>query len=113
MFSPQPPQLPTAIPSAVNSHRFHTNGGVVVTRHEFKVGCSEQGLRSNAGQTKAGEVMDFVTSALDTRRGCINVSDYTYPGRYHRWALAFVDPPMVLESKCGGEVLSRAHVAAA
>ena len=40
--------------------------------------------------------------ALDTRRGALLSSSYEYPGRYTRWDLGFVDPPVVF-SGAGSE----------
>lgn len=40
---------------------------------------------------------------LDTRRGVLLTSSYEYPGRYTRWDMGFVDPP--LEIGCAGRRL--------
>jgi anthranilate synthase len=37
-----------------------------------------------------------VIEALDERRGALFASSYEYPGRYTRWDMGFVDPPLVL-----------------
>jgi len=37
-----------------------------------------------------------IVSALDERRGALLASSYEYPGRYTRWDLGFVDPPVAL-----------------
>ena len=37
-----------------------------------------------------------VVDALDTRRGVLLASNYEYPGRYTRWDMGFVDPPLAL-----------------
>jgi len=39
-----------------------------------------------------------LSSALDSRRGCLLSSSYEYPGRYCEWTLGFVDPPLSIES---------------
>lgn len=36
---------------------------------------------------------------LDSKRGCLFQSAYEFPGRYSRWSVGFVDPPLVLESR--------------
>src|SRR5262249_52710835 len=36
---------------------------------------------------------------LDTRRGVLLASSYEYPGRYTRWDMGFVDPPLVLTAR--------------
>ncbi|HXA96629.1 MAG TPA: anthranilate synthase component I [Candidatus Dormibacteraeota bacterium] len=37
-----------------------------------------------------------VIEALDARRGILLASSYEYPGRYTRWDMGFVDPPIAL-----------------
>jgi anthranilate synthase len=43
----------------------------------------------------AGSI-DPVIEALGARRGVLLASSYEYPGRYTRWDMGFVDPPLVL-----------------
>ncbi len=40
--------------------------------------------------------VEGLVDALDTRRGLLLASSYEYPGRYTRWDLGFVDPPLVI-----------------
>ena len=40
-----------------------------------------------------------VIHALDTHRGVLLASSYEYPGRYTRWDMGFVDPPLVLVTR--------------
>jgi anthranilate synthase len=40
-----------------------------------------------------------VVQALDTHRGVLLASSYEYPGRYTRWDMGFVDPPVVLVTR--------------
>ena len=44
-----------------------------------------------------------VIHALDTHRGALLASNYEYPGRYTRWDMGFVDPPLVIVA-CGRAV---------
>jgi len=37
-----------------------------------------------------------IVDALDTHRGVLLASNYEYPGRYTRWDMGFVDPPLAL-----------------
>ncbi|MGH2447055.1 MAG: anthranilate synthase component I [Chloroflexota bacterium] len=37
-----------------------------------------------------------VQAALDSRRGVLLASSYEYPGRYTRWDIGFVDPPLAV-----------------
>jgi anthranilate synthase len=61
-----------------------TRGGVVVHRvvEEIPVDGAVEGL----------------IDALDNRRGALFASSYEYPGRYTRWDMGFVDPPLELTS---------------
>ena len=43
-----------------------------------------------------------VIHALDTHRGVLLTSSYEYPGRYTRWDMGFVDPPLVLVTRGRG-----------
>src|SRR5262245_20837854 len=38
-------------------------------------------------------------SALDSQRGVLLASSFEYPGRYSRWDIGFVDPPLALECR--------------
>src|SRR5882724_2576897 len=40
-----------------------------------------------------------VVEALDAHRGVLLASSYEYPGRYTRWDMGFVDPPVVLSAR--------------
>src|SRR4029453_13934775 len=40
-----------------------------------------------------------VVQALDTHRGVLLASSYEYPGRYTRWDMGFVDPPLALTAR--------------
>ena len=43
--------------------------------------------------------LDEVLFGIDRRRGAIFASGYEYPGRYSRWDIAFIDPPIELTSR--------------
>src|SRR5437870_7878507 len=43
-----------------------------------------------------------VIQALDAHRGVLLASSYEYPGRYTRWDMGFVDPPLVLSGRDRG-----------
>ncbi len=40
-----------------------------------------------------------IVEALDARRGVLLASSYEYPGRYTRWDMGFVDPPVALVAR--------------
>ena len=67
---------------------YRTRGGLTVHRHV----------------EPADPVLDVATlvEALDERRGALYSSSYEYPGRYTRWDIGFVDPPLVLTTAGAG-----------
>ncbi len=62
-----------------------TQGGVTVVRVKEAVGI--------------GEALADVYKNIDRAKGCIFASDYEYPGRYSRWDIGFIDPPIEMISK--------------
>src|SRR5215468_4070524 len=62
--------------------RYVTRGGIAVQRT-----IVEMTVRN---------AIEPVISALDDRRGVLLASSYEYPGRYTRWDLGFIDPPVAL-----------------
>ena len=68
---------------------YETRGGV-------RVECSVEAV-------DGARDLAALTAALDTRRGVLLASSYEYPGRYTRWDMGFVDPPLVLVAR-GREV---------
>src|SRR3954452_1068760 len=62
-----------------------TRGGLTVPRHV----------------EGADPVLDVagLVDALDERRGALYSSSYEYPGRYTRWDIGFVDPPLVFTTR--------------
>ena len=68
-----------------SSISYQTRGGLTVRRHT----------------EPADPVLDVATlvEALDERRGALYSSSYEYPGRYTRWDIGFVDPPLVLTTR--------------
>jgi anthranilate synthase len=65
--------------------RYTTRGGISVERRETPL-AFEQAL-------------DPLLGAIDARAGVLLTSSYEYPGRYKRWSLGFVDPPIALEAR--------------
>jgi anthranilate synthase len=69
---------------------FTTRGGVHVRRAARDAGDGAKAIAA-------------CREALDTRPGAVFSSNYEYPGRYTRWDVGFVDPPLSLTA-CGREV---------
>ena len=63
---------------------FKTAGGMTITR-------------SSRPSDYASGTSDWI-DRLDAERGAVLSSSYEYPGRYTRWDMALVNPPLVLEA---------------
>ncbi len=66
----------------LGTHDYRTNGGVSVSR--------------TITQTSIELATEEVLSRLDSQRGGLLRSSYEYPGRYKRWGIGFVNPPLEL-----------------
>ncbi len=64
---------------------YQTEGGLAVKRY--------------AEHLPPDEAIEPVIDALDTRLGALFASGYEYPGRYTRWDMGFVDPPIRIETR--------------
>ena len=62
-----------------------TRGGITVRRSEHII--------------RYHDAIEPLVDALDERRGVLLTSSFEYPGRYTRWDMGFVDPPIVLVAK--------------
>ncbi len=62
--------------------RYVTRGGIAVHR--------------SVEDIPVRNAIEPLLSALDDHRGALLASSYEYPGRYTRWDLGFVDPPVAL-----------------
>ena len=69
----------------LNSHCYTTQGGIHVSR-------SAVGMQMD-------DAIESVLSCLDSQRGGLFASSYEYPGRYKRWAIGFVNPPLELVTR--------------
>jgi anthranilate synthase len=69
----------------LNFHNYQTSSGIHVSRSIDEV---DQNM-----------AIDHVLSQLNTQRGALLSSSYEYPGRYKRWAIGFVNPPLELSTR--------------
>ena len=51
-------------------------------------------VRRNVEALTVTDAIEPVIDALDSHRGVLLASSYEYPGRYTRWDMGFVDPPL-------------------
>jgi anthranilate synthase len=73
---------------------FLTKGGVQVTANVTPLEFSKS---LNAGTSES--VIEHLIDQLDSHRGVLLTSSYEFPGRYARWSLGFVDPPLEISGK--------------
>lgn len=66
-------------------HCYTTRGGVCVTR--------------SVTETSLETATEEVLLRIDSQRGGLLASSYEYPGRYKRWAIGFVNPPLELVTR--------------
>lgn len=52
-------------------------------------------------EPQVGEALTNLLSRLDSQRGVLLDSSYEFPGRYARWSLGFVNPPISVEGYVG------------
>jgi anthranilate synthase len=65
---------------------------------EFTLAGGVRVRRTPRAVAYQGAALAYV-DMLDERRGAVLSSNYEYPGRYARWDIAFVDPPLVLTAR--------------
>lgn len=68
-----------------DNYSYVTEGGVRVSRCITEV--------------KMDTALDDILFRLDSQRGGLLNSSYEYPGRYRRWAIGFVNPPLELATR--------------
>ncbi len=68
-----------------DTYSYITDGGVRVSRCITEV--------------KMDTALDDILFRLDSQRGGLLNSSYEYPGRYKRWAIGFVNPPLELATR--------------
>ena len=69
----------------VDSHSYTTLGGVRVSRSMTEVNIDT--------------ALEDILFYLNSQRGGLLTSSYEYPGRYKRWAIGFVNPPLELTTR--------------
>jgi anthranilate synthase len=74
-------------------YSFTTRGGLTVSRTTCRLDYDDG--------------IEFLTEALDSKRGAYFSSGVDYPGRYTRWDFGFIDPPIEIVGR-GREVTIRA-----
>ncbi|WP_460206019.1 anthranilate synthase [Scytonema sp. NUACC21] len=68
-----------------DTRNYTTKGGIFISRSQFPMNID----------TATEEVL----VRLDSQRGALLASSYEYPGRYKRWAIGFVNPPLEIATR--------------
>ncbi|WP_193194583.1 anthranilate synthase [Nostoc sp. MG11] len=76
----------------INSHSYTTLAGVRISRSSKEVTID----------TAIEEILFY----LNSQRGGLLKSSYEYPGRYKRWAIGFVNPPLELTTQANAFILT-------
>ncbi|NMF61453.1 anthranilate synthase [Brasilonema octagenarum] len=69
----------------VDSHSYTTVGGINIFR--------------SISEVQTDTTLDEILFHLDSQRGGLLKSSYEYPGRYKRWAIGFVNPPLEVTTR--------------
>ncbi|MGJ5673995.1 MAG: anthranilate synthase [Nostochopsis sp.] len=70
----------------LKAYSYTTKGGIYVSRSLVEISVIEAAIEE-------------VLLRLDSQRGGLLKSSYEYPGRYKRWAIGFVNPPLELVTR--------------
>jgi anthranilate synthase len=86
---------------SLGAPRGRPNGGHFMTKGGIQVTANVQGLQfSKSNQPGTSEAaIDHLIDQLDSHKGVLLTSSYEFPGRYARWSLGFVDPPLEVSGK--------------
>jgi anthranilate synthase len=68
-----------------DTHSYTTSGGVRVSRQ--------------ASEVRIDTALEDIAFYLNSQRGGLLTSSYEYPGRYKRWAIGFINPPLELATR--------------
>ena len=94
-----------APPARPSGGHYLTKGGLQVTAHVEPLEFSSE-MRAGTSATAIEELVQ----KLDEHKGVLLTSSYEFPGRYARWSLGFVDPPLEISgrgSKCTIKALNQ------
>ncbi|KAL7557131.1 hypothetical protein ACA910_002415 [Epithemia clementina (nom. ined.)] len=86
-----------APPARPTGGHYMTKGGIQVTANVEPLEFSP----SSTSAGTSGKALEDLVTQLDERKGVLLASSYEFPGRYARWSLGFVDPPIQISGKGG------------
>mmetsp|Transcript_6446 Transcript_6446/g.16007 ORF Transcript_6446/g.16007 Transcript_6446/m.16007 type:complete len:875 (+) Transcript_6446:125-2749(+) len=79
---------------------YMTKGGIQVTASVERLEFTRTGDKASLANPNSSEaVIEALVQKLDSQKGVLLTSSYEFPGRYARWSLGFVDPPLEVAGK--------------
>lgn len=79
---------------------YMTKGGVQVTVDVSGLDFTRTGDEASLANPRSSEaVIESLVEKLDSHKGVLLTSSYEFPGRYARWSLGFIDPPLEVAGK--------------
>mmetsp|Transcript_22315 Transcript_22315/g.52572 ORF Transcript_22315/g.52572 Transcript_22315/m.52572 type:complete len:1003 (-) Transcript_22315:42-3050(-) len=87
---------------SLGAPRGRPTGGHYLTKGGVQVTANVEGLEFGAGlssEKSAETAVERLIDQLDSRKGVLFTSSYEFPGRYARWSLGFVDPPLEISGQ--------------
>jgi anthranilate synthase len=78
-----------APPARPKGGHFLTKGGIQVTSHVNPIEFSKSPKEGTSEMA-----IEYLVDKLDSHKGVLLKSSYEFPGRYARWSLGFIDPPI-------------------
>lgn len=85
---------------SLGAPRARPTGGHYLTKGGIQVTVNVDALEfSTTTSSGSGSAMEGLVTKLDHSRGAILHSSYEFPGRYARWSLGFVDPPLKVSGR--------------
>ncbi|MGK3733740.1 MAG: anthranilate synthase [Bacillariaceae sp.] len=77
-----------------------TKGGIQVTANVDRLDYTRTGDEASLANKKSSEaIIESLVERLDSHKGVLLTSSYEFPGRYARWSLGFVDPPLEVSGR--------------
>ena len=77
-----------------------TKGGIQVSANVEGLEYSRTGDEPSLANKNSSEaVIERLVQKLDSHKGVLLTSSYEFPGRYARWSLGFIDPPLEVSGK--------------
>lgn len=77
-----------------------TKGGIQVTANVEGLEYFKSGDQSSLANKKSSEAaIEHLVEQLDSHKGVLLTSSYEFPGRYARWSLGFIDPPLEVSGR--------------